>query len=336
MIPLDGPMTRSIGRRRFMATLGGAAAAWPLAVRAQQGERVRRVGVLIGGGDQFIIAAPFREGLAQLGWVEDRNLRIDYRLSFGDPGRLAADAEELVNLRPDVILAFTGPAGQAVQRRTQIIPIVFVGGGDPAEDSIVASIARPAGNMTGFANIFTSLGSIWLELLKEAVPRITRVADVFDAAFLIAAGTLRVAIDAAAAQLAITIIRTPVREPVDTERMISAFASEPNGGLLLTGALSSAKFEAIERLALKYRLPLMVGGVKSIAAGVLMSHGPDIPDLVRLASSYVDRILRGAKPSELPIRFPTKFEFVVNLKTAKALGITIPETLLATADQVIQ
>jgi putative ABC transport system substrate-binding protein len=235
-----------------------------------------------------------------------------------------------------VILAFSGPAGQAVQRRTQIIPIVFVGGGDPAEDSIVASIARPAGNMTGFANIFTSLGSIWLELLKEAVPRITRVADVFDGAFLITAGTLRVAIDAAAAQLAIAIIRMPVREPVDTERMIGAFASEPNGGLLLTGALSSAKFEAIERLALQYRLPLMVGGVKSIAAGVLMSHGPDIPDLVRLASSYVDRILRGAKPSELPIQFPTKFEFVINLGTAKLLGIEVPETLLATADEVIQ
>jgi putative tryptophan/tyrosine transport system substrate-binding protein len=322
-------------RREFIAGIG--AAAWPFA-RPLAAEALRQVGALIGGPNNQPILAAFREGLATFGWVEGRNLRIDYRFDGGDPGRLAPYAGELVNLRPDVIFALTGPAARAIQQRTSVIPIVFVGGGDPTSNGLVRNIARPEGNMTGFANVFGSLGGKWLELFKEAVPRLTRVADIFRADELTNRNELRATIPAAAAQLGVTITRMPVRNAVESEPAISAFAAEPNGGLLLTGANPDATFEAIGRLALYYRLPLMYGGGAGSAGlfeGFLMAHGPDILDMARRASSYVDRILRGAKPSELPVQYPTKFELAVNLKTAKAIGVTIPETFLARANQVI-
>jgi putative ABC transport system substrate-binding protein len=328
-------------RRREFITLLGGAAAWPLAARAQQNDRVRRVGVLLGGnngpGAQSAIAA-FRERLAMLGWVEGGNLRIDYRFAGGDPDRLSAYAEELVNLRPDLIFALSGPAAFAVQQRTAVIPIVFVGGGDPPSSGLVGNIARPGGNMTGFANGFGSLGGKWLELLKEAVPALTRVAHVFSATELNAIRpTVPIpAMDAAADQLGVTIVRMRFHNTAEIEPAISALATAPHSGLLMTGVVARAHSEAIERLALHYRLPLMRGSAAIVEEGVLMSHGPDGLDLVRRAASYVDRILRGAKPSELPVQYPAKFELVVNLKTAKAIGLEIPATLLALADEVIE
>jgi putative ABC transport system substrate-binding protein len=329
-------------RREFIAGLGGAVA-WPL-TRPLAAEAQRRVGVLSGGTGTL---DAFSEGMAKFGWVEGRNLRIDYRLAGPDPSRLAAYAEELVNLQPDVIFAFTGPAAAAVQQRTSVIPIVFVGGGDPAVTGLVGNIARPEGNMTGFANWFASLGGRWLELFKEAVPRLTRVADILFANGFFGPLPLRpttslpepiqASIAAAAAQLGVTSIPMPVRNAVEAEHAISAFAAEPNGGLLVTGG-SNATTEAIGRLALYHHLPLMIGGGNGRFGpeGMLMAHGADLSDLARRASSYVDRILRGAKPGELPVQYPTKFELVVNLKTAKAIGVTIPEAFLAQADQVIE
>jgi putative ABC transport system substrate-binding protein len=272
-----------------------------------------------------------------LGWVEGGNLRMDYRFAGGDPDGLAANAEELVNLRPDLIFAITGPAARAVQPRTAVIPIVFVGGGDPASSGLVGNIARPASNMTGFANNFGSLGGKWLELFKEAVLGLTRVAHVLSAnEFNANPREIETSMDAAAARLGVTIVRMRVHDTAEIEPAISAFAAAPHGGLLLTGAVAPAHSDAIKRLALHYRLPLMYGAAANIQEGILMSHGPDFLDLVRRSASYVDRILRGAKPSELPVQYPTKFELVVNLKTAKAIGVTIPEGFLLGADEVIE
>jgi putative ABC transport system substrate-binding protein len=322
-------------RREFIAGVAGAAT-WPVVAGAQHDGRVRRIGALIGVAEddpltQSFIAA-FRDGLAKFGWAEHGNLQIDYRFS-GDPRRLAAHAEELVSLRPDLIFAFTGPAAWAVHQRTSAIPIVFVGGGDPAANGLVGSVARPAGNVTGFANIFASLGGKWLELFKGAVPRLTRVAHVFST---IDFGDVRGSVDAAAVRLGVKIVRMPVSNAIEIEPAISAFAAESDGGLLVTAGGIMVHLEAIERLALQYRLPLMFGGTPRVEEGTLMSHGPDVADLARRAPSYVDRILRGAKPSDLPVQFPTKFELAVNLKTAKAIGVTIPEAFLLGADRVIE
>jgi putative ABC transport system substrate-binding protein len=334
-----GPQAResTMKRREFIALLGGAAA-WPLAARAQQAEPVRRVGALLVGakddpGVQSNIAV-FRERLAMLGWVEGGNLRIDYRFADSDPGRVAAYAEELVNLRPDLILAFGGPPTQAVQQRTSVIPIVFTAG-DPASNDLVGNIARPGGNMTGFALDFGSLGGKWLELFKEAVPGLTNVAHILSAISLTRNET-RATIDAAATRLGVTIVRMTFRDAAEIEPTISAFAAAPNGGLLVTGNVARAQEEAIRRLALHYRLPLMIGPSTIVAEGVLMSHGTDRLDRFGRLASYVDRILRGAKPSDLPVQYPTKFELAVNLKTAKAIGVTIPEGFLLRADEVIE
>jgi putative tryptophan/tyrosine transport system substrate-binding protein len=326
-------------RREFIAGLGGAVAlpfAQPLAAEAQ-----RRLGALLFGRaddpvDQALLGA-FREGLATFGWVEGRSLRMDYRFS-GDPSRLAADAEELVNLRPDVIFAGTGPAAKAVQQRTSVIPIVFMGGGDPASNGMVGNIARPEGNMTGFANSYRSLWGRWVELFKEAVPHLTRVTDIFFAMNDLSA---RATIAAAAAQLGVTSIPgMPVRNAAEAEHAISAFAAEPNGGLLVT-PVNTVSLEVIGRLALYHHLPLMLAGGSGrsrapLPEGVLLAHGADGYDLARRASSYVDRILRGVNLSELPVQYPTKFEPVVNLKTARAIGVTIPEAFLARADELIE
>jgi putative ABC transport system substrate-binding protein len=330
----------SLRRREFIAGLGGAAA-WPLSARAQQAKPVRRIGALFGSGDSPVTQsniAALRERLAMLGWVEGGNVRIDYRFGGGDPDRLAAYAEELVDLRPDVIFAYNGLAARAVQQRTAVIPIVFVGVADPAASGLVGNIARPDRNMTGFANNFGSLGGKWLELFKEAVPGLTRVAHVVSAITGSAdpRSGIPTTLDAAAAQLGVTIVRTQVQDRAEMEPAISAFAAAPHGGLLATGAAAPAHVDAIKRLALHYRLPLMYGNVAVVDEGILMSYAPDYLDQFRGAASYVDRILRGAKPSELPVQYPSKFELVVNLKTAKAIGVTIPEAFLLRADEVIE
>ena len=301
-------------RRDFIVILGGAMA-WPLAARAQPSEHVRRIGVLIGvpEGDARPVITRFQEELARLGWVEGRNLRSDYRFT-ADPDRLAAYADELVNLRPDAIFAFTGWAARAIQQRTQVIPIVFLGGGAPLDNAVVNSLARPGGNMTGFANLFTSLGGKWLVLLKVAVPRVTRIAIIFDEEIPPEVSEVQASIDAAP-HPAITIVRIPLRSPAEIERDIGAFAAEPNGAMLWTGASSSpGKINAIERQALQYRLPMMFGPGSTIRDEFLMSYGADVVDLVRGVSSYIDRILRGATPGDLP----AQYQLVVNLKVSQA------------------
>jgi putative ABC transport system substrate-binding protein len=320
-------------RRREFITLLGGAATWPLAVRAQQAERVRRIGLLTGGSLADSILQPaFRDAMAKLGWVEGRNLRIDIRASA--TGRLGADAEELVNLHPDVIFAFSGVALRAAQRATQTIPIVFVGAGDPDQLNLTGGIARPTGNATGFANSIASLGSKWLELLKQAAPATTKVARVYDPD--VSSRGLADIIGAAHAGLPVAVLDMPVRDTDEIERAIGTFAAEPNGGLLLTGPIGAANTDAILRLAVRYRLPTMRGSLKLVADGLLMSNGPDTLGMIPDAASYVDRILRGAKPSDLPVQYPTRFPLVINLKTAKAIGLEIPPTLLAIADEVIE
>ena len=263
-------------RRRDLITLLAGATAWPIAVRAQQNDRVRRVGALFTGANQSDLAA-FRERLAMLGWVEGGNLRMDYRFADGDPDRLAAYAEELVNLRPDLIVAVGGPAARAVQQRTSVIPIVF-GAADPAQNGLVANIARPGGNITGYAGTFVSLGGKWLELFKEAVPGLTRVAHVVSpiSDFADPRSGIPTSMDTAAAQLGVTIVRIRFHDTAEIEAAISAFAAAPHGGLLATGAIARAHFDAIQRLALRYRLPLMNGGAAIVGESILMSHGPDL------------------------------------------------------------
>jgi putative ABC transport system substrate-binding protein len=284
-----------------MAAYGGRAA-----IRARAPSRR----FVYGAKDDPVVQsniAVFRERLAMLGWAEGGNLRMDYRFADGDPGLVAAYAEELVNLRPDLILAFGGPPTQAVQQRTSVIPIVFTAG-DPASNNLVGNIARPGGNMTGFANTFGSLGGKWLELFKEAVPGLTRVAHVVSAISLTRNQT-QATIDAAATRLGVTIVRMTFHDTAEIEPAISAFAAASHGGLLVTGNVARAHEEAIKRLALHYRLPLMWSGVV-VPEGVLMSY-------------YFDQ-------------YPAKFELVVNLKTAKAIGVTIPEAFLSRADEVIE
>jgi putative ABC transport system substrate-binding protein len=330
-------------RREFITFLGGAAACWPLAANAQQDGRVRRVAVLSnaaeGDPSQKANLAALLDGLAKLGWVEGGNLRIDVRLAAGDPVRIRAHAAELVSLAPEVIVTSPTPATLAVQQQTKTIPIVFTSGGDPVLNGVVRSIARPEGNTTGFSALETSIAGKWLELFQEAAQRHSRVALLFNPDFLsnVVAAYISV-IEAAAARLALQTTKLPVRDPIEIVRGVDRFAAaEPNGGLLvLPPNPTGANRETIIRLAAQHRLPAIYNSRDLATAGGLMSYGPDPLDLPRRAATYVDRLLRGAKVSELPVQFPTKFELVVNLKTAKAIGLTIPETFLVRADEVIE
>ena len=319
-------------RREFITLLGGAAAAWPLAVRAQQEEKVRRIGVLAGAIEPTWLAA-LRDGLAKLGWIEGHNLRIDLRFTLGDPARMRADAVELVSLAPDVIVTTNRPATAAVQEQTKTIPIVFTAGNDPVSNGLLQNIARPEGNTTGFSSTVDSLLGKRLELLKEAAPHITRVALVFDPQ------TVNVgffpSIEAAAPLLDVQAIKTPVRDPLELVRAIDAFAAEPNGGLLVVPVLPEDSYKMLHLVAAQHRLPAIDSTRPKVADG-LMTYAVDFSDIYRRAAAYVDRILRGTKVSELPVQSPTKFELVINLKTAKALGLTLPPSLLARADEVIE
>jgi putative ABC transport system substrate-binding protein len=324
-------------RRRDFITLLSGAAAWPLAARAQQTGQVRRVAALILGAESNPVTqgrvTTLREALQRLGWIEGRNLQIDLRIS-DDPIRLGAYAAEAVNSAPDVIFAVSGAATREVQRRTQNIPIVFVGGGDPVESGLVRNVAHPEGNTTGVANLFNSLGGKWLELLKEAVPRIARVGVIFSPETSL--GGMIASIDAVAIPLAVTVIRMPVRGDSEIERSIETFAAEPNGGLIIPGVLPPEHdFRAILRLTLQHRLPLMCQ-LPVPEEGILISYAVKPFDTIQSAASYIDRILRGAKPSELPVQYPSEFRLVINLKTAKAIGLTIPEALLLRADELIE
>jgi ABC-type uncharacterized transport system substrate-binding protein len=333
-------MASSIGRRKFLATLGGAAAAWPRAAWAQQGERARRIGVLMNlaaddAEGQARIAA-FLQGLQQLGWTDGGNVRIDYRWAAGDTDRFQRYAEELLALAPDVILASASPSVQALQRATRTVPIVFVQVTDPVGAGFVQSLARPGGNTTGFMQFEFGLSGKWLELLKQVAPDVTRAAVLRDPD--VGTGTTQFAvIQAMAPLLRVEVNPVNVRDPSEIRRAVEAFAGSPNGGLIVTAsALALHHGDLITMLAARHRLPAVYWDRSLVAAGGLISYGVDPSDQYRRAAGYVDRILKGEKPADLPVQAPTKYELVINLKTAKALGIEIPATVLARADEVIE
>ena len=330
-------MTVTIGRRELLVALGGVAA-WPLAARAQQGERTRRVGVLMNlaaddpEGQTRIVA--FVQGLQQSGWTDGRNIRIDTRWAAGDADRFHRYAEELLALAPDVILASATPSVQALQQATRTVPIVFANVGDPVGMGFVESLARPGGNTTGFTPLEFGFGAKWLELLKEIAPRLTRVAVLRD--LTIGPAQLS-AIQAVAPSFGVELSPVGVRDAGEIERTIAAFAQSSNAGMIVTASTSAVIHRhLIAMLAARHRLPAVYSFRYFAATGGLLSYGPDPIDMYRRAASYVDRILKGEKPADLPVQTPTKYQLVVNLKTAKALGLDIPTSILARADEVIE
>jgi putative ABC transport system substrate-binding protein len=332
-----------VRRREFITLLGGAAAAWPLAAKAQQDRRVRRVGVLIGEADSAaaqIRLTALREELAKLGWFEGRNLRIDLRVGAGNPDRTRAYAAELVGFAPEIIVVSSGAATTAMLKQTATIPILFIGiGGLGGDNPVVMNIARPEGNATGFTNLYSSIGGKWLELLKEIAPQIARVAVIFNSELttsIAGAPATLTSIDQAGSLFAVKAIRVPYRSVAELVRAIDAFAAEPNGGLLAIPSAADVDGDLFLRLAAEHRLPAIYPDRSFPARGGLISYGSDIVDLWRRAPTYVDRILRGAKVRDLPVQFPTKFELVINLKTAKAIGLTISEAFLLRADELIE
>ena len=329
-------------RRDFLGVLGGAVAAWPPAARAQQGERMRRVGVLVGSGtdaDDFDMQArfvAFAQALQQLGWTDGRNVQIDYRYASGDPETIRRYAAELAALVPDVIVTGGAAAVPPMLQATRTIPIVFTNVVDPVGAGFVDSMARPGGNATGFIMLEYSQSAKWLELLKEIAPSVTRVAVLRDPA--IPGGTGQYgAIASAAPSLRMEVSPVNVRNGGEIERAVTAFAQTPNGGLIATaGPLTVVHRNLIIGLAARYKMPSVFHRKLFVTSGGLISYGPDVFDQFRHAAGYVDRILKGAKTTDLPVQAPTKYELVINLKTAKALGLDVPATLLARADEVIE
>jgi putative ABC transport system substrate-binding protein len=327
-------------RREFITLLSGAAAAWSVAARAQQGERMRRIGVLmpIATDDpegQTRIAA-FQQGLQQLGWTDGRNVRIETRWSRGNADDIRKYAAELATLSPDVILATGSNTMGPLLQATRAVPIVFVTVPDPVGAGFVDSLARPGGNATGFTAFEYGLSGKWLELLKEIAPGVTRAAVIRDPAITAGIGQFA-AIQSVAPSVGVEVSPVNVRDAGEIERAITAFARSSNGGLIVTGsALAVVHRDLIVMLAARHKLPAVYWDRLLVTAGGLISYGPDIIDQYRRAAAYVDRILKGEKPSDMPVQAPTKYELVINLKTAKALGLTVPPTLLARADEVIE
>ena len=329
-----------IRRRDFIAGLGGAAA-WPLAARAQQRDRVRRIGVLMPYDENDPAdegrsgLAAFREELGKVGWMDGRNIEIHARWGAADIESMRRFAKELVGLQPDLILTSSTPAAGVMLQQTRTIPIIFVLVADPVGSGYVASLPHPGSNVTGFTPIVGTLGGKWVQLLKEATPRTVRAALIFarenvnDQFFGV--------IEAEAEALGVKALRTAYRDVAELQSAIDAFAAEPNGALIMVPPPPSpVNGELINRLAVMYRLPTMYSSKYYVANGGMMSFGAPIVDSYRIAASYLDRILRGAKISELPVQFPTKLELVINLKTAKAIGLTIPRRFFARADEVIE
>jgi ABC-type uncharacterized transport system substrate-binding protein len=329
-----------IGRREFITLLGGAVAAWPVVARAQQGA-IRRIGVLMAfaGSDheaQSWVAA-FREELRKLGWTEGRTIEIDTRWATADVESMQRFAKELVALQTDLILTSSTPATAAMLQQTRTIPIIFVWVADPVGSGFVASLPRPGGNVTGFTPIEGSLGSKWVELLKEIAPRVTRVTLLFNPAMATFVEGYLNPFKAAAASLGVEAILAPVHDMSELESVIAAQARESNGGLVvIPDAFTIGHRAEITLLAARYRVPAVYWSGFFAELGGLISYGPNVVDEYRRAASYADRILKGAKPSELPVQAPVKFELVINLKAATALGLTVPATLLGRADEVIE
>ena len=327
-------------RRREFITLLGGAAAWPLAARAQQAERVRRIGVLMNfsaddAEGQARLAA-FRQGLQQAGWSVGGNIRIDYRWAADDAELFRKYAAELVALAPDVILASGNPSVAALQQATRSVPIVFAPIGDAVASGFVESLARPGGNITGFSAFEYSLSGKWLELLKELSPRVSRAAIVRDLGLPQGSGLLG-AIQSVAPSLSVELSPINVGDTAAFERAVAAFARSTNGGLIVTTSpWAVAHRDLIIALAAQHHLPAVYAFRYFVTSGGLISYGPSSIDQFRRAAGYIDRILRGEKPADLPVQTPTKYELVINLKTARALGLEIPPTVLARADEVIE
>jgi putative tryptophan/tyrosine transport system substrate-binding protein len=329
-------------RREFITLLGGAAAAWPMAVRAQQVDRMRRIGFIqvVAENDpeaQARITA-FQQGLAALDWIEGRNIRIIYRFATaGDATRIQANVAELVNSAPDLIVASGTPVIAALKRATSTIPIVFAIVNDPVGQGFITSLARPGGNITGFTMIEFEMVGKWLELLKEMAPAVRRAALIFNPetgpfypVFLRQFG-------AVPASIGTELAAAPVRNRADLEATVATLTREPDAGLIVAAdAFTAAHRPLIMELVERYRLPAIYYLRQAVAEGGLMSYGPDLSDIVRRSASYVDRILKGANPADLPVQQPTKFQLAINLKTAKTLGLKAPPTLLARADEVIE
>jgi putative tryptophan/tyrosine transport system substrate-binding protein len=328
-------------RRELIALLGGGALAWPLTARAQHPDRVRRVGVLMGlaegdaGAQRRVLA--FQRRLRELGWVEGRNVRIDYRWSAGNIDQVRSAAKELAGLPADVIVGHAILPALALAQATSTTPIVFTAVGEPIFYGLVASLARPGGNITGFTNFAPALGGTLLELLKTMAPRVTRVAVMFNPDVEPASVAFASAAAASAQTFAVEHIFAPIYEPAEIEVVMTMLGREPGGGLILPpNDFTSAHQQLIIELAARYRLPTIYGARQFAAAGGLMSYGIDPIEQFQLVAIYVDRILRGENPAELPVQAPTKFELVINLKTAKALGLDVPPALLTRADEVIE
>jgi putative ABC transport system substrate-binding protein len=329
-------------RRDFISLLGGAAVAWPIAARAQQPERVRRIGVLMGYPENDLegtaFFAVFREGLDRLGWVEDRNTRFDTRWATADDAEARQRfAKELIALQPDLILSNNTPTTAALLQQTRAIPIVFATVSDPVGSGFVTSLARPGGNVTGFQTAVGSLAGKWLELLKEIAPSVSRVAFLFSRATASYAEAYLNPFKAAAASLAVEAIAAPVRDISELESVVAAQARAPSGGLIvMPDSFTDVHRAEITSLAARYSLPAVYPRRIFAELGGLLSYGVDQFDNYRRAASYVDRILKGERPSELPVQAPIKFELVINLKAAKALGLDVPVHLQQRADEVIE
>jgi len=329
-----------MNRREVIALLGGAVSGWPLAARAQQGERVRRIGVLMSvaadGPEGQARLAAFLKGLQQLGWTDGRNVRIDQRWGAGDAERARRYAAELVALGPDVILASGDHSVVASRQASRTVPIVFTSIADPVGTGYVESLARPGGNMTGFTLFEYSTSAKWLELLKEIAPGVKRAGVIRESGTATGTGFFA-AIQAAAQALGVELSPIGVGDAGEIEGSIAAFARSPNGGLIVTGSAQAVVHsDLIVTLAARHKLPAVYFTRFIVAAGGLISYGPDFLDLHRRPAAYVDLILKGAKPADLPVQAPTKYELLINLKTAKALGLDVPTSVLARADEVLE
>jgi putative ABC transport system substrate-binding protein len=340
-----GSLVLSLGagvkRRDFISFLGGAAASWPLSARAQQSERMRRIGVLLPDSENEPQLqerlATFKQRLQELGWTDGRNVRLDYRFTGENTERISTGAGELVAVAPDVIFVYTNPAVAALRQATRTIPVVFAQVADPVGTGIVASLTRPGGNITGFHSFETAIGGKWLEILKQIAPGLRRAAVVYLPDYASNVSFLRAA-ESASTSFGITVTGTGVRNAADIERDLTAFAREPNGGLIVAPnpATMATGGKLIIALAARLGLPAIYPYRFFPTNGGLVSYGSDLNEQWRGAASYIDRILRGANPAELPVQLPTKYQLVINNKTAKALGLKISESFLLRADEVIE
>jgi putative ABC transport system substrate-binding protein len=329
-----------IRRRQLITLLGGVAAAWPIVVRAQQSDQARRIGVLIASqpndGEAQERLGIFRQSLERLGWTEGRNVRIEYRWAGDDLSRMRVDAAELVNMAPDAILATNGPTLEALRDKTRSIPLVFVAIPDAVAGGYVSSLAHPGGNITGFSHFEYAMGGKWLEILREIAPSVAKIVVAWNPRNISVNGYFP-QIEAAAPALAVDVTAGHVENAGDIERVIVSLAHEPNGGLIIPPDFTTIVHrDLIIGLTTRYHLPTIFPFPIFVKDGGLISYGINLPESYRQAATYMDRILRGEKPVDLPVQAPTKFQLAINLKAAKAFGLEVPPTLLARADEVIE